>query len=1029
MGLFRTAPPTVSGRDLVLRSRLLSDLARRFETRLTTIVAGPGFGKTVLLAQALDQNDMVTIGQDRWVGCNEADQNPAVFGATILKALGAECSLRQPDSADLIADLIIEAVWAQAPFDVALIFDDFHLVGNDSGGAALVAELIQRLPANGHLVLSSREPLPFAVSKQRSEGNLIEFDQVALGFDDQEYQSFLEGRPGLVGVEQDGPRCPALATLVVDSGRDAAMDFLWEEVLAHRPSEVQRSLALVASFQYFDQGLLDAVSDDGLECEQLVVGLPLVLSGQDGQWELHSLWAPVLAKRVGQADRIATLKRGGEYLLDSGDLVPAAEAFAEAGDDDGLLRVATTMCFRPLTNAWVNESCELLRVLPNHLANTGLGRLLEAFAELEMRHQWNALAAFEVAAAELRASNMPELEAQALVVASQLSGVRFGLPPAPQLYPRAVELATEGNALAASMVARFEAYAALTGGDPDLALSYIDDFGGFGPVRGTMLADQLRCDCGRPELVGEVTTSADDLELLAADNQVNIQLAYALWVRGEIPPEVAVPLAKDLIERTAVQRISHQRIHVIAVAVVAALAADDLELAEHLTAQGRQLLDPELGHFVAGFVHMSEMVLTLARGDEDKAAEILRKQLDVVSLATWPPRPYHHVLSPLYVLLPEARELLDSIELGPGLSEVISASRALVHYRETSDPSGLESIDWRRLGTLRANIALPHLLEMALGANVDLDSDFVEPSQRLEAPRRILNGLAKSNRPVASAAKAALGKMTGGPSFALRLDVLGPLKLIRDGEVVTDDNWVRRERVRMLCGFLVHHRSTARRDVAGALWPDLGEEKALSNLRVNLRLLLGVFEPDRPAGGSSWFIDSEGPNLTLRRDRIQIDALEFDTLIDDARRSDDRGVPGQALNLYQEAAALYEGDYLEDRNYDQWVEFERIRLRSSSALANTRVAELLLARGEPEDAIHFASCALVIEPLLERAHLCRVRAFVGQQNRGAAREAGKLLLNSIEEAGLVPEPDSVALLNSLGLGSSASEAMPDRNRR
>ncbi len=38
-------------RQLLLRPRLLTTLQQRFERRLTTLVAGPGFGKTSLLAE------------------------------------------------------------------------------------------------------------------------------------------------------------------------------------------------------------------------------------------------------------------------------------------------------------------------------------------------------------------------------------------------------------------------------------------------------------------------------------------------------------------------------------------------------------------------------------------------------------------------------------------------------------------------------------------------------------------------------------------------------------------------------------------------------------------------------------------------------------------------------------------------------------------------------------------------------------------------------------------------------------------
>ena len=474
--------------------------------------------------------------------------------------------------------------------------------------------------------------------------------------------------------------------------------------------------------------------------------------------------------------------------------------------------------------------------------------------------------------------------------------------------------------------------------------------------------------------------------------------------------------------------MSFQSVHAIAITTTVALACGDVTEARHLSQQGRQVLDSDLGSLMAAYVDIGEAVVALADGDEDLAARVFRTVLDRVPLGQWPPRQFMHVLSPLYILCPETRSTLDELRLGSSLTEVISASRALVQYREAGSRSLLEELNWKKLGIFRANVSLPHLVEMALGAGVQLDSELFEAGQQLVPPRRVVNNLAKSDGPVAPLAKSALGQIQGGPDFELRLCVLGPMRLDRDGEAVESDDWVRRERVRTLCGYLVHHPDASRREIAAALWPDLSEEKAQSNLRVNLRLLLQVFEPDRPSGASSWFVQTEGSKLSLRRDRIEIDVVEFDQLIDQARLADERGIPGQALELYGRAADLFGGDYLESRSHDSWAEFERIRLRSGASLACARVAELLLAKGEPEASMRYASKALSNEPLLERAHRCRIRAFLGLEDRGAAREAAKILHGALSDAGLSPEPTSVALLTSLGLWTEMESGRQDRVR-
>lgn len=1016
----RTGPAAAA----ILRPRLLETLAVRFDIRLLTLVGAAGYGKSTVLSQAVEQNRLTTAGRDIWLGCEPQDSDAEALGQSILHALGSDpgrlsiatsAKHSESDLAALVCKAVVDAVWELAPFDVALILDDVHLIEPHSSGANLVEALAAELPSNGHLVLASRQAMTFPLSRLRASFELIEVNQTDLEFDDAELESFRQLRPQTGAAIDGSPRWPAFVALADEAGSQAAVQYLRDEILFELTTAQRAALAKVALFSTVDEPLLDAICGPDLNMIELLKVLPLVETGELNLLLISSLWAEALVDE--QVDAHAALVLGGRHLLQRGRLLRAGQAFAKAQDIDGLTATAHAMCFRPLTNSWVDDARKLLRLLPPALSDSGAGALLSAFAELEMRHQWKAVAAFERAANQLKAEQSHELEVQALFVASQVGGIRYGLPPAPHLHPRAVELAELEIPLAISMVARFDACVALMEGDPIRAMSYADKFSGFGLDRSEMLVDQLWIDAGYPEHAGQVTTTPSEVEQLVAEREVNTQLTSALWSRGEISPELGMQMAPDLVDLVAQQRISHQLIQILNPICIAALAAGEQKKANGFAERARQAFDPDLGKIIGAYIGLIEAHLMLDRGDEDAAATQIRIVIESVPLGKWPQRPYMCSLSQLYLLVPECRPLLDSMRVGPALSEVINATRSLVSYRETGDPSPLEDIDWRRIGALRANISLVHLAEIALAARVDLESELIDESQRIRIPRRVLNILAKSRRPVAALAKDSLGTMLDGPAFELKLCVLGSLQLIRDGQPIEDDNWQRRERVRTLCGYLVHHPNALRRDVAAALWPDLEESKAQSNLRVNLRSLQQALEPDRPSGAPSWFIESEGATLNLRSDRILIDSIEFDSLVDRARAAEAAGVPGQALELYRDAVDLYQGEYLEDRQHDHWAEFERIRYRSAASAGAARVAELLLARGEPEASMRYASIGLALEPLLERAHRCRIRALLGLEDRGAARDAGRMLIASIGEADLSLEPDSAALMLSLGLAT------------
>jgi hypothetical protein len=81
-----------------------------------------------------------------------------------------------------------------------------------------------------------------------------------------------------------------------------------------------------------------------------------------------------------------------------------------------------------------------------------------------------------------------------------------------------------------------------------------------------------------------------------------------------------------------------------------------------------------------------------------------------------------------------------------------------------------------------------------------------------------------------------------------------------------------------------------------------------------------------------------------------------------------------------------------------------------------RLGELLLARGEPEDATAWAGVALRHEPLLERAHRLFIRGLAGQGNRPGSVTAAQDLLRRLDDEELQPEHETVRLAESLGVG-------------
>jgi LuxR family transcriptional regulator, maltose regulon positive regulatory protein len=181
-----------------LRRRLDEALARP----LTLVVAPAGAGKTVLLAQWAATHPELSFV---WVEVGDGDNDPVRFSHRLLRELAAI----DPDFADLtslaslhgggLGSALLEALevqMAELP-EVVIVLDDLHHLSN-SVLLGDLSVLVDRLPSNVHLVLSTRTDLPIAWSRRRLAHELIEIRQSDLALDDVAGAQLLEqitGRP------------------------------------------------------------------------------------------------------------------------------------------------------------------------------------------------------------------------------------------------------------------------------------------------------------------------------------------------------------------------------------------------------------------------------------------------------------------------------------------------------------------------------------------------------------------------------------------------------------------------------------------------------------------------------------------------------------------------------------------------------------------------------------------------------------------------------------------------------------------
>src|SRR6266571_4054819 len=78
------------------RMRLVRLLEGRWDRPVTLLVAGPGFGKTTVLAQAVRAHQAAPRGIDVWLSCEAAYEDPVCFATALLDAMSADGRASEP---------------------------------------------------------------------------------------------------------------------------------------------------------------------------------------------------------------------------------------------------------------------------------------------------------------------------------------------------------------------------------------------------------------------------------------------------------------------------------------------------------------------------------------------------------------------------------------------------------------------------------------------------------------------------------------------------------------------------------------------------------------------------------------------------------------------------------------------------------------------------------------------------------------------------------------------------------------------
>jgi DNA-binding SARP family transcriptional activator len=199
-----------------------------------------------------------------------------------------------------------------------------------------------------------------------------------------------------------------------------------------------------------------------------------------------------------------------------------------------------------------------------------------------------------------------------------------------------------------------------------------------------------------------------------------------------------------------------------------------------------------------------------------------------------------------------------------------------------------------------------------------------------------------------------------------------------------------------------------RTHLAGTLWPDTTEERALSSLRASVlrlkRLAPGLAEASR------WTVGL-GRGVRVDAHRLLASVTRADALDDP-----------EVVSLILDG-----GDVLPGWN-DDWLIYERERLHQLRIRALEQIARQALERGDLAIALDASREALAGEPLLESAVSVAIRAHLLSGNRSAAVQTFQRYRRSLaQELRMAPSAELVDLVEPLSPVAEADlSRAPDR---
>ena len=1014
-------PPAQRSRVL-FRERIHRLLKRSLNYPVTFVEAGTGYGKSTAILSFLTRSSHPVY----WFSISGSDRDPRLFLAKLFTAVNqhgesiGDEALRLLDMPDatpqeaLIA--FINALAKNTKDETLFILDDFHRIQDVEEIVGYVDWLIENLPPELHLILSTRYDPDFPnTNKWRVKGSLLEISKDDLVFNLDETMELFESQYsltlsradviellnktegwaiGLQMVWQSLQRNPGLSIRqVLEEGRrsrTALFDYLADEVLSGLGGETQKFLIQTSILSKLDNStcdfLLNIENSDRILRQLHNSGL-FIEELRPGVYRYHQIFREFLMNRLQRNPaitqelhrKIASYFQAHEYWEE------ALYHLLMAHDYEQVNRILQNIGQKMIqdgrqesVNYWIHEIPEDVRQEFPYViyllgeVNRFLGNFEQALenyhtAERRFRQEENKTGV----SLALRGQGQVFLDTIRPINADQYLQDALDL-----LNP--IEMKDE---VADLLVLTAENQLNL--GHPESAESLLSQARELRPaldmetdfIKARVFLRTGRLQQGIDLLLahepGKPKTPPARPQRFHRESSLLLSLFYAIQGEAALAERYARQGIEmgQLLQSTFVQSVSYMRLgHALMLQSQHPFNNDGFDRAVHYFKESIEKIDITRIHVEPLWGMCRAMGYN---GNIAEAEELASESLSIAKKAG-----------------DEWISILIQLSLGAGAvlaGEYDLAQQALT----TAEAASLEVKDPFTLCVARMWLALKawqqgfentafgyleKMLPLITGHGYEflLDKETLLGLKDRERIIPLLLAAYKNNigKPFLQGLLEGKGLDLGAfhPGYSLWVRTFGEFGVWRGPHKLEPNDW-KREKARQLFQLLVSHRDKwlHRDQIIHILWADSSVDNASNYLKVILSTLNQIVEPDRPKGEPSFFVERRQDGYRINPNACVI--LDTDLFIQNI----ENGTPSALKN----ALNLYQGRYFEDSNIQEWLMVEDQYFHQQFLLAADKLISQYIQEQAFNAALEVTHQVLAIDKLWEPAYRFQMEVFHG----------------------------------------------------